>query len=281
VKEHLEKEANSPAKNPWATHVFPDQSGTMATGKQPLAAGQRLGLYEILELLAIGGMGEIYKARDTRLERVVALKILPMEFTGDMERLKRFQREARAASALNHPHIATVHDIGETEGLHFIVMEYVEGLTLAERIAKGPMETSEVIDISVQICEALEVAHLKGVIHRDIKPANLMSTPEGQVKILDYWKDLCRPGCSGWSLSGHHGTEKNYSRIGKKLFRIINHARLNRYDRRGVMLLDLVSARHIRDYELEIEFEDGAKGIVDFSQYRSRGGVFSKFNDIE
>ena len=125
MKEHLEKEANSPAKNPWATHVFPDQSGTMATGKQPLAAGQRLGLYEILELLAIGGMGEIYKARDTRLERVVALKILPMEFTGDMERLKRFQREARAASALNHPHIATVHDIGETEGLHFIVMEYV------------------------------------------------------------------------------------------------------------------------------------------------------------
>jgi serine/threonine protein kinase/DNA-binding winged helix-turn-helix (wHTH) protein len=158
----------------------------MGVRKQSLVPGQRLGPYEVIELLATGGMGEVYRARDIRLERVVALKILSAELTGDPERLKWFHREARAASALNHPHIAAVHDIGEAEGLHFLVMEYVEGQTLAERIGKGQVETAEALDIGIQICEALEAAHQKGVIHRDIKPANVMVTAEGWVKVLDF-----------------------------------------------------------------------------------------------
>ncbi len=131
-------------------------------------------------------MGEVYRAWDTRLERDVALKVLPGEVAGDPERLRRFEQEARAASALNHPNVAHIYDIGEAGGVHYIAMEYVEGESLGARIGRGPLEVSEVVERARQVAEALEAAHEKGVTHRDIKPANIMVTPRGQVKVLDF-----------------------------------------------------------------------------------------------
>ena len=131
-------------------------------------------------------MGEVYLARDPRLDRAVALKILPPDLAFDADRLHRFTREARAASALNHPNVATIHDVGEHDSVRFIVMEYVEGQTLAEKIAGRPITTTEILDIGSQVADALDAAHAKGITHRDIKPANLMLTPRGQVKVLDF-----------------------------------------------------------------------------------------------
>src|SRR5262245_7031116 len=148
--------------------------------------GRTLGHYRVESLLGAGGMGRVYLAFDPRLDRVVALKILPPDLTGDVERLQRFTREAKAASALNHPNVATIHDIGESAGVHFIVMEYVEGHTLAEKIAGGSLPVAEILDIAVQVADALDAAHAKGITHRDIKPANLILTPRGQVKVLDF-----------------------------------------------------------------------------------------------
>ncbi len=147
---------------------------------------RKLGPYEILSLIGRGGMGEVYQARDTRLDRMDALKILPLEVASDPDRLRRFVREAKAASALNHPNIATIYEIGESDGIHWIAMELVEDETLAERMKDRPLEMDEILDIGIQAAEALEAAHKKGIIHRDIKPANLMMTPEGRVKILDF-----------------------------------------------------------------------------------------------
>ena len=154
-------------------------------GALPLV-GRTLGAYHVRSLLGAGGMGEVYLAFDPRLDRVVALKILPPDLIGDVDRLQRFTREAKAASALNHPNVATIHDIGESAGVRFIVMEYVEGHTLAEKIADGSLAVAEILDIAVQVADALDAAHTKGMTHRDIKPANLMLTPRGQVKVLDF-----------------------------------------------------------------------------------------------
>ncbi len=151
-----------------------------------LLAGHQLGPYRIGPLLGRGGMGEVYKAVDTRLDRPVALKLLPAEVAGNPERLRRFTREAKAASILNHPNIATIHEIGEAEGWHYIAMEYVEGETLEARIRKQSLKLAEILDLGILAAEALEAAHKKGIIHRDIKPANLMITPEGRVKVLDF-----------------------------------------------------------------------------------------------
>src|SRR5262245_50395298 len=148
--------------------------------------GRTLGHFHVEAQLGAGGMGEVYRARDTRLDRAVALKVLPPDFTGDADRMQRFAREARAASALNHPNVATVHDIGESDSVRFIVMEYVEGQTLAKRLAEKRLTVSEIVDIAMQVADALEVAHSKSITHRDIKPANLMVTPRGQVKVLDF-----------------------------------------------------------------------------------------------
>ena len=148
--------------------------------------GRTLGHFRVETQLGAGGMGEVYLAFDPRLDRVVALKILPPDLIDDVDRLQRFTREARAASALNHPNVATIHDIGESAGVRFIVMEYVEGDTLAEKIAGGPLTAAEILDIAVQVADALDAAHAKGITHRDIKPANLMLTPRGQVKVLDF-----------------------------------------------------------------------------------------------
>ena len=151
-----------------------------------IAAGTKLGSYEVLALIGAGGMGEVYEARDTKLGRNVAMKVVPEAFAHDAERLARFQREAKMLAALNNPNIATIHGLEHSDGTHFLVMELVQGETLADRVKAGPLPIEEALKVAVQIAEALEAAHEKQIIHRDLKPANVKVTPEGKVKVLDF-----------------------------------------------------------------------------------------------
>jgi serine/threonine protein kinase len=150
-----------------------------------LSPGARLGPYEILALLGAGGMGEVYRARDSRLGRTVAIKILPQHVLDSPTRRQRFEREARTASRLSHPHICALYDIGEHDQIHFIVMEHLEGQTLAERLRRGPLPVVQVLRCAIEIADALHHAHRAGIVHRDLKPANVMLTPSG-AKLLDF-----------------------------------------------------------------------------------------------
>ena len=151
-----------------------------------VAPGTMIGVYRVESLLGVGGMGEVYRARDTKLQRDVAIKVLPAVLAGDPDRLARFKREAHVLASLNHPNIATVHGFEDSNGVHAIAMELVEGPTLADRIARGPMPFDEALPIARQIAEALEAAHEQGIVHRDLKPANIKVRDDGTVKVLDF-----------------------------------------------------------------------------------------------
>ena len=159
---------------------------SVARDDRQLIAGQRIGSYEILSLIGTGGMGEVYRARDMRLGRTVAIKILRDVLAKDPVRIARFEREAKLLASLNHTNIAALYGLEEFGGVHFLVMELVEGDTLTERIARGPIPLEDALKIAYQIAEALEFAHQNGIIHRDLKPSNVKVTPEDKVKVLDF-----------------------------------------------------------------------------------------------
>src|SRR5256886_3407261 len=155
-------------------------------GQADLLVGRMIGHYKISKRIGTGGMGEVYLATDVTAGRKAALKLLPLRFTGDAARLKRFQQEARAVVGLNHPNILTVYEIGEDHSVHYIASELIEGETLRDRLTRAPMQLTEAIDVAIQVASALAAAHEEGIVHRDIKPENIMLRPDGYVKVLDF-----------------------------------------------------------------------------------------------
>src|SRR5206468_125955 len=155
-------------------------------GQADLLVGRTIGHYKLSERIGTGGMGDVYLATDMTAGRKAALKLLPMRFTGDAERLKRFQQEAHALVGLNHPNILTIYEIGEDHSTHYIASELIEGETLRQRLMGGRMEVGEAVDVAIQVASALAAAHKTGIVHRDIKPENIMLRPDGYVKVLDF-----------------------------------------------------------------------------------------------
>jgi predicted ATPase/serine/threonine protein kinase len=182
------------------------------TPSRALSSGTKLGPYELIELLGAGGMGEVYRARDTRLDRIVAIKILPAAFSADHERLHRFEREARSASALNHPNIVTIYELGQDRSCHYIAMELVEGKTLRELLGSSLLPMRKAIEIAAQIAEGLTKAHEAGIIHRDLKPENLMVSQDGFVKILDF--GLAKLASSGGGRSDKYNLSTSQTPAG-------------------------------------------------------------------
>src|SRR5271169_6165197 len=164
-----------------------------------LSSGTRLGPYEIDSPLGAGGMGEVYRARDTRLGRDVAVKVLPSHLSSHPELKARFEREARAISSLNHPHICTLHDVGHQDGVDFLVMEFLEGETLQRRLLRGPLPVKQAVEYGIEMAEALQRAHQAGIVHRDLKPGNIMLTKSG-AKLLDF--GLAKPVATMVMASG-------------------------------------------------------------------------------
>ena len=169
-----------------------------------LAPGVRLGPYEIVSALGAGGMGEVYKARDTRLDRTVAIKVLPEHVASDPALKQRFEREAKTISSLNHPHICTLHDVGNQDGVDFLVMEHLEGETLAQRLTKGALPLDQALRTAIHIADALDKAHRQGIVHRDLKPGNIMLTKTG-AKLLDFGFAKLRPTWCAWGCGSQRG----------------------------------------------------------------------------
>src|SRR5437667_2381550 len=169
-----------------AAGAMKDAAKMLVEDKSMSLVGKELGHYRVLSLLGAGGMGEVYLAEDIRLKRKVALKLLPAELTANPERVRRFEQEAQAASALNHPNIITIHEIGQVDGLNFIVTEFIAGETLRGRMAKERMDLPAVLDVAIQAASALTAAHAAGIVHRDLKPENVMLRPDGLIKVLDF-----------------------------------------------------------------------------------------------
>ena len=222
----------------------------------PLDSGTRLGPYEILSPIGAGGMGEVYRARDTRLDRDVAIKVLPDLFASDQDRLARFEREAKTLASLNHPNIATIYGIEESAAVHGLVMELVEGPTLGDRIAHGPIPLDETLAIARQIAEALEAAHERGVIHRDLKPANVKLTSTGQVKVLDFGLAKMlegEPATSGLSMSPTLSLQATHAGVilGTAAYMAPEQARGKTVDKRadiwafGCVLFEMLTGRRV------------------------------------
>ncbi|MHC4831618.1 MAG: serine/threonine-protein kinase [Planctomycetota bacterium] len=220
-----------------------------------LTAGQSLSFYEILGPLGAGAMGEVYRAKDTRLEREVAIKVLPEHFAEDDERLRRFEREAKSLASLNHPNVAQIFGVDQVDDTCFLVLELVPGETLEDRISRGALPVDEAIDVCRQIAEGLEAAHEAGVIHRDLKPANVRITPDGKVKVLDF--GLAKPavpGKDGSSTDSVLATEAGRL-LGTPTYMAPEQARGKPIDRRvdnwafGCVLFECLTARRAFDGE--------------------------------